>query len=279
MMDAMPMTGIMPVMDVNGNSNNNGGFGDGAWSWIWIILIFAIFFNNGNFGGFGNSGGSGMQGALTRGDLCMDMNFQDVQNGVRNISDQVGLGFANLNSTICNQQYDTAGLINGVNQNISNLGYSLNSTLCQGFNGLNVALLQGNNALQSQIAQCCCETNRSLDAMNFANAQNTCSITNAIATSTRDIVDNQNANYRALHDEIVANRIEDKNAQIQAQQNEINKLQLAASQSAQNAYLIDQLSPKFPVPAYLTCNPYTGQVYGGYGYNGYNGGCGCNCGC
>lgn len=106
-------------------------------------------------------------------------------------------------------------------------------------------------------------------------AMNTNAIQNAMCLNTRDLIENQNANYRALHDEIVANRIEDKNAQITAQQNEINSLRLAASQSAQNEYLVSQLAPKFPVPAFLTCNPFTGQTYAnGYGYN-----CGCNTGC
>ena len=72
--------------------------------------------------------------------------------------------------------------------------------------------------------------------------------------NTRDIVDTVNANYRALHDEIVANRIEDKNAQIAAQQNEINALRLSASQANQNQYLIDQLKP-CASPAYLVPNP------------------------
>ena len=83
--------------------------------------------------------------------------------------------------------------------------------------------------------------------------------------NTRDIVDTVNANYRALHDEIVANRIEDKNAQITAQQNEINALRLKASQEAQNAYLINELRPS-PIPAYITSNPYcncgNGYTYG-----------------
>ena len=107
-------------------------------------------------------------------------------------------------------------------------------------------------------------------------ATNTCAITNNATQNTRDIIDAVNCNYRALHDEIVANRIEDKNAQITAQQNEINSLRLAASQSAQNEYLVSQLSPKCPVPAFLTCNPYTGQTYtNGYGYCCNSG---CNCG-
>ena len=81
-------------------------------------------------------------------------------------------------------------------------------------------------------------------------AQNTCALQNTMNMNTRDIIESNNANYRALHDEIVANRIEDKNAQIQAQQNEINALRLSASQEKQNNYLIDQLKP-CPVPAFL----------------------------
>lgn len=103
-------------------------------------------------------------------------------------------------------------------------------------------------------------------------ATNTCAITNNATMNTRDIIDAVNSNYRALHDEIVANRIEDKNAQIQAQQNEINSLRLAASQERQNNYLINELKP-CPIPAYITCNPYQS-----YGYT-YANGCGCNSGC
>lgn len=85
--------------------------------------------------------------------------------------------------------------------------------------------------------------------------------------NTRDIVDTVNANYRALHDEIVANRIEDKNAQITAQQNEINALRLSASQAKQNAYLINELKP-CPSPSYIVPNPnccYNYQVTSGCG--------------
>ena len=57
-----------------------------------------------------------------------------------------------------------------------------------------------------------------------------------------------------MHDEIVANRIEDKNAQITAQQNEINALRLAASQERQNAYLLSELKP-CPQPSYVVNGP------------------------
>ena len=85
--------------------------------------------------------------------------------------------------------------------------------------------------------------------------------------NTRDIVDTVNANYRALHDEIVANKLEMKNDRIAEQQNEINALRLSASQAKQNAYLINELKP-CPNPAYIVPNPnccYNCQVTSGCG--------------
>lgn len=105
-------------------------------------------------------------------------------------------------------------------------------------------------------------------------ATNTCAITNNATMNTRDIIDAVNTNYRALHDEIVANRIEDKNAQITAQQNEINALRLKASQEAQNNYLISQLKP-CPDPAYIVPNP---NCCYNYAVNGFGYGNSCCCG-
>ena len=156
-------------------------------------------------------------------------------------------------------------------------------TLCQGFSGVNNAIttngyetrlgIQNLNSqlancccdIKTQIADCCCTTQRGIDGINYNMAMNTNALQNTMCNNTRDIIESNNANYRALHDEIVANRIEDKNAQIAAQQNEINALRLAASQAKQNSYLVNELRP-CPVPAYITCNP----------YQSYNP-CGCGC--
>ena len=85
-------------------------------------------------------------------------------------------------------------------------------------------------------------------------AQNTCTITNNATMNARDIIDAVNTNYRALHEELVANKLEMKNERIAEQQNEINALRLRASQEAQNNYLISQLRP-CPDPAYIVPNP------------------------
>ena len=229
--------GIVPVMDVGNNNNGFGGFGngDGAW-WIIILLLFG-WGRNGFGGGFGGGSGIGENYVLATDFATIERKLDAV------------------NSGICDATF-------ALNNTINNGFFGVQNSLTQGFGGLNTALLQGNYALSSQFADCCCKTQRAIDGVNYNMAANTCAITNNATMNTRDIIDAVNANYRALHEEIVANRIEDKNAQIQAQQNEINALRLRASQEAQNNYLISQLRP-CPEPAYLVPNPnccYTPQV-------------------
>lgn len=131
------------------------------------------------------------------------------------------------------------------------------------------ANMQGQNAIQTQIAQCCCDTNNNI-GRGFADiyynmATNACALKTQMANDTRDIIDSQNAGTRAILDYLCQEKISDL-------QNENQSLRLAASQQAQNNYLVSQLRP-CPQPAYLTCNPFTGQTYGGCG--GFNNGCAC----
>lgn len=267
----------------NGNGNNgngNGMFGDNGW---WVIVLFLIWGMWGGYGGFGGgfgNGGSGVQGTLTRNDLCQDFNFQEVKREVQNANDAVNLGFSNLNSTICNQQYDTARMING-----------LEGTVSAGFNATNIAMLQGQNALASQLAQCCCDerqaiaetnynianqgcqTRQAISDVNYNIATQSCDTRNTIQNTTRDLIDNQNANARAILDKLTSQEIEAKNAQITALNQQLFSAQLAASQTAQNQYLVNTLRP-CPVPAYQVCSPFASV----YGFNTANS-CGCGCGC
>ena len=236
--------GIVPVMEV-GNNNGNGAFGGyGNGDWAWIIILFLIF-GNGRYG-FGNGfGGNGSGGIGENYVLATD--FATIERKLDGI-----------NNGICDSTF-------ALNNTITNGFFGVQNSLTQGFAGLNTALLQGNYALSSQLADCCCgvktqladcccRIERGIDGINYNNALQTSTLQQTLCNNTRDIIENQNANYRALHDEIVANRIEDKNAQIQAQQNEINALRLKASQEAQNAYLLNELKP-CPSAAYLVPNP------------------------
>lgn len=234
-------TGYMIGADRN-NGYGNGMFG-GDWAWI---LIFALLFGwgRGGFGGgFGGFGGFGEGGFINGYDI-----------GKLATTNDVAVGFNN--SAVLN------------NLNDLKLGQAgLQQTLCQGFNGVNTSILTSTNAVQSQLAGCCCDLARSIDGVNYNMAKNTCDITNAIHNSSRDIIDNQNANYRAIHDELVANKIEAKNERIAELQQQVNALNLAQSQANQNAYLtatmdanqaelIRRLGRDCPSPAYIVPNPF-----------------------
>ena len=213
------------INDLGCNNNGNNGWND--WSWIIGLALVGGLFGNGGFGFGGNSG------------------YSEVQRG-----------------------FDQNAVINkldGLTYGLSDSTYALTNAINGGFNSVQASLCQGFNGISREIADCCCQTQRAIDGVNYNMAMNTYSIQQTLCSNTRDLIENQNANYRALHDEIVANRMEDKNAQIAAQQNEINALRLAASQAKQNSYLVNELRP-CPVPAYITCNP----------YQSYNA-CGCGC--
>lgn len=231
---------------VGGNSNNGyDGFG-GWWGIIALIAVAAIFGGGWGFGGYGGGagGGAAMQGALTREQACIDNNFQNLMRETAGISDAVGLGFANLNSTICNQQYDTAQMINAMN--VSNL---------QSFNAANIANLQSTNAIQTQLANCCCTVERGLDRLSCEAASNTGAIIAAGQANTQRILD-----YLCT-EKISA--LQAENAQLNAQ----------ISNQATANYIVNTLRP-FPTASYQVPNPFTGS----YGF-GYNNGFGCSCGC
>ena len=193
----------------------------------------------------------------------MDMNFQEVKREIQNANDAVNLGFSNLNSVVCSQQYDTARMING-----------LQGTVQQGFNAQTIATLQGQNALQTQIAGCCCDAQQTMGAINYNISTQACDTRNTIQTGTRDLIDNQNANARAILDKLNQQELEAKNAQITALNQQLFAAQLAASQAAQTTQIVDTLKP-CPIPAYLTCSPYTTYNVAPVSLNGCNSGCGC----
>lgn len=243
--------------------NNGGGWGDGNGAWWVIILLFALFGGWGENGFFGNRGGSsnngggGMpsyipylqngvwaNGALTRADLCQDMNFQEVQNGIREISSTMPTLFANLNSTICNQQYDTARMFN-----------SLENVVQSSANQSNIMAMQNQNALQTQIAQCCCDTKSLFAQAEYNRATDTCAITRAIQDAARDIIQNDNCNYRQLHDEQIALQIQGKDAEIARLTAALNRCdtQNVATNAVQS--VVTQLNPPAR-PAYIVPNPY-----------------------
>lgn len=133
-----------------------------------------------------------------------------------------------------------------------------------------LAVQQGFSNVQQSISDCCCTTQRAIDGVNYNMTKNTCDLQNSIANSTRDIIDSQRYGTDRILNYLTGQEMDRLRAENQA-------LRFQASQSAQNAYLIDQLRPTAR-PAYLTCSPFD-TAYGRNGRNAYGNGCGCGCGC
>ena len=241
-----------------GNACNNGGwggFGGYGADILWIIVLFALL--GGNRWGWGGFGGGGND--------CCCGNALGYELGKVATSNDVAVGFA---------QNATLSSLNDLK-----LGQAgIQQTLCQGFGGVNTAILQAQNASEKgfaqvsyQLADCCCQTQRAIDGVNYNMAQNACNITNAINTSTRDIIDAQRDGTNAILNFLTQEKISSLQAENAA-------LTAQLSQNAQTRTLIDTLRP-CPQPAYITCSPYQ-SIYGvGYGYNNGCGCGGCGCGC
>lgn len=243
--DSAPML-TMPVAPTN--SGGNGGFGwDGNGSWFIIILFLFAFLGWGN-NGWGNNGGN--SGGVVDG-YVLSSDFANIERKIDLINGGLCDGFYAANTTLLNG-------FAGVNQNMNN-GFQT-AELSRA--NQQAALMQQLNAMQMQAAECCCNTQRSIEGVRYDMAAQACDTRNTVQNATRDIVENQNANSRAILDFLTNSKMRDLESANQ-------ELRLAASQSAQNNYLISQLRP-CPSPAYITCNPWAGSGYGG---------CGSGCGC
>lgn len=239
---------LADIAAVTGTDRTNDGFGGSNGWWI-LIILFAIFGWGGN--GWGNNSNAGTRCATTT-DLQNGFDTQSIINKLNGINNGLCDGFYAMNTS----------LLNGFNA-AQAATTQADFDLQQAINTVDVNAMQNLNSLSTQLASCCCENRQGQAQISYDMATQACQTRQAIADGIRDITDNQNANYRALHDEIVANRIEDKNAQISALKDQLAQANLSASQSAQNQYLIDQLRPA-AVPSFSVPNPYSSYGYGCY---------------
>lgn len=212
------------------NRDNDGMFGGGSGTWVWVFFLFFLLAWGGGGFGFGNNAAA--QGALTRAELYDGLNYSQLDNAVRGIQNGLCDGFYAQNTA----------MLQGMN--------GIQNQLCQGFNGVNSNITESRFATQ----QCCCETNRNIDAVRYENARNTCDIVNAIK-----------ADGDATRALMTQNTIQELRDNLQAAQLQLGNI-------SQTQTIINAVRP-FPTPSYITCSPYTAA--NGYGVCGCGNGCGC----
>lgn len=237
----------MPVVPAGYSCGNNGGMFGNDSDLLALIILFALFGGNGfGFGGFGGNGGY----------------YSEVQRG-----------------------FDQNAVINkldGLTYGLSDSTYALTGALNSGFNSVQQTLCQGFNGVSREIADCCCATQGAIKDTRYDLATQACDTRNLIQSTTRDIIDSQNASTRAILDFLTTDKI----ASLQA---ENQNLKLAASQSNQNAVLMAAMDAnkaeilrrtgaECPTAAYIVQPPqpvtFPTNCYGQF--SGY-GSCGCGC--
>lgn len=283
---------VMPVQPMYGGGN--GGFGNGfGGDWAWIILLLLLGWgNNGWGGGFGaGMGGFAADGAM----LYPWMNQSNqINGGFRDqmINDNITSirdGIHSLQTQLCNCCGDVqmslangfAGVEQGANaRQIANMQQAF---------AAQTAVTAGMNDLAMGLQNCCCENRAGIADLKYTVATENCADRTQAMQNTRDIIDSQTRGTQAIIDKLcqleldgVKAQVEAKNDRIAELQTQLNMANLAASQTAQNAFIqqgfaneVDALYNRLnncPVPStpvygrtpIFTCNQ--------------NSGCGCGCG-
>lgn len=248
------------IAAVTRNNESNGMFGNGNDAW-WIIVLLLFGWGRNGFGGYGSNNGTcapcatqaDVRAAVDQQTLIskLDQQTYGLADSTYALNNTINQNFRGVDNAICTLGYQSA-------QHASDLAAQIASCCCDlrgAVKDVGTQSVMNTNAIQQQISSCCCD----IEKMNLQNR-----------------FDNQTYNCNTLQaidklgDRIINYMVADKT---QALRDENQALRLAASQSAQNQYIINALRP-MPVPAYASCNPWAAS----YGYN-CNNGCGCNTGC
>lgn len=252
---AFENTGVVPVMDIGGNQNmlgsllgllgGGGGFGGLGGGMGVILLVLFVILGGGNFFNRNNNNNDYAtmaalaNGAMTRSEVTSGFNAQDVNNALRGIQNGLCDGF-----------------------------YAQNTNVLNGFNNVGRDILDSRYQLATAIAEnrfaaqnCCCETNRNIDAVRYEAAQNTCAITNNATENTQKILD-----------KLCLMESNAKDQRIAQLQFDLQAAQLQIGNIRQTENIVNTVRPPV-VPAYVVSSPYE-SIRHNYGY----GGCGCGCG-
>lgn len=283
---------VMPVAPMYGGGN--GGLGNGfGGDWGWLILLLLVCGGGWGMGGFGGFGGFG--------NMALGYDFPWLLTGQQQINAQTANGFQNqmlndnitsIRDSIGNLSTQLCGCCGDVQMALAN-GFA---GVEQGANARQIANMQqafaaqsavtsGMNDLAMGLQNCCCENRAGIADLKYTVATENCADRTQAMQNTRDIIDSQTRGTQAIIDKLcqleldgVKAQVEAKNDRIAELQTQLNMANLAASQTAQNAFIaqgfaneVDQLYNRLnscPVP--------TTPVYGRTPiFQCNNNGCGC----
>lgn len=235
---------VMPVTPMN-----NGGFGGGLFGGdLSIIVLFFLFMMMGGWGGGFGGGfdGAGLYPWMNNSQNIND-GFRDQMLGTQINSIQNGItsGFGDVQNALCS---GFAGITNTMNQNT-------------------MADMERSFAVQSALQNCCCENRAATADLKYTVATEACADRAAIGDALQAVIASNTANTQKILDRMCEQEIEQLRSQNVSLQNQVNMLNLSASQTAQTAaliadntaqtqYIVNRVAP-YPIPSYTVANPTT----------------------
>ena len=259
----------MPVAPAY-NGGNGNGFGFGG-DWAWILLLLVLFGGNGWGNGFGGGYGNDLYPWMNQSNQ-INGGFRDQMLGtqINGIQSAITSGFGDVQNSLCSGFAGVNATINGVQNAMSQQMYANQ-----------IADLQQSFALQSQLAQCCCDNRAAVSDLKYTVATENCADRAAVSDGIRDVITAQTANTQAILDKLCALELDGYKRENDQLRTQLNMANLSASQTAQNAFIsqgfaneVDALYNRLnscPVP--------TVPVYGRQPIFTCGGNTGCGCGC
>lgn len=211
---------VMPVSPMYGNGG--GGFGNFGGDGWWIILLFVLLggWNNG-FGGVGGASGSSIYPWMNQAEITTN-GFQNsmLNDGITGIRD----GISGISSQLCNGFAGTTAAITGAQNALAQQMYTNQISDLERSFAAQTASTAGMSAIQSQLAQCCCENRAATADLKYTVASEACADRAAAQ-----------ANTQAILDKLCQLELDGYKRENDSLRTQLTSAQFAASQAAQTA--------------------------------------------
>ena len=249
---------VLPVQPMGNGGNGGFGFGDGNGFWF-LILFFLLCGNGGWGGGFGGGFDGGLYPWMNQSNQ-INGGFRDqmLNTSINGIQQSITSGFGDVQNSLCSGFAGVNASINGAQSAISQQMYTNQIADMERSFAAQTAQTAGMTALQSQLAQCCCD-----------NRAATADLKYTVATDK----------LCALELDGVKGQLAQAQRENLALQNQVNMAAMQASQAAQTAVFQQGLNDEVDAlyNRLKNCPVGTTPVYGNQPIFtcGGNGGCGC----
>ena len=276
------MDTTMLVSPTGGYSGGNGFFGGGD-SWLGILFLIALCNGGFGFGGFGGGYGAMMGAGMADGfglypwlnnsqnindgfrDQMLNSTVQGIQNSITSGFGDVQLGIAGVNQNICQTGNGVISAVTGAQNALAQQLYGNEIANLERSYAAQTANSQGLNAIQSQLATCCCDNRAATADVKYVLAQEGCATRTADAQNTNALLAAFNNGIQSIKDQLCNDKIESKNDIISQLRSELLYARGQASQDVQTAAIqlgqrnlaneVEQYVAPRAIPAYMVQNP------------------------